>query len=731
MKTRISIRAGGIQPHGRRTFPLDPFHPHFQPMLRMLFRCCLLLCVSPLAAAAQTVVIPSDKAPYRQRFELHAQEAQYLLLPQTPLPPVTGPFTFRWEHPDLTSMLEDGPAISYLSTREGGFLLQVLHARPRRITAEMLGPQRFRIQDAEGETVAHGAMLVVSRPPEAGDLRNEEATRLFETHRASEVRLEVRTHGNLAGRPVLVNTRDWELIDLRELEPDTAGVVTLAGTLRPLRPEATELRLAVETRDGRSTELVYPGITVRPPAPRRIRIGGGPVFLDAAGRGTTRLVIRDLPGLGTPEVTGDAAGEVAVIEQRYDDTENVLDALVEFVARTPRAPGTREVREVLVRSGLQTYRGLVEIVGLPVVAAVRTESGRAALPIGAEPALLRITGQNLDGLRLDCSPLGAESRCRTVHSAATELVAEVALGGGVREGEHLLPLVGAEARAHHASPQAMVRLVAEFPAIPMPMVAADFLRLGCGAGCRLGADGESVIVRPGAAGRMRLQFDDGALPAAHGWQKLLVTITRVRGEQRQVVRNFGTPAAPRMLRSGLPAGDLAILDAGIEPRHGDVFVVRVEHAAEQYAPEHRAGVATAEAFVRRIYVDGGAAKRFTGDIAVQPVLLTMRDGSVDPLFPNAGFGVTWQFLDERMEPRLYSAKLQLLATNIQPGGGSASPAGQPAVFLSGNLRIPGTDPARPLSLTSGLARMFGEEPGWRVLLGGGIDLGVARLIFGG
>jgi hypothetical protein len=116
---------------------------------------------------------------------------------------------------------------------------------------------------------------------------------------------------------------------------------------------------------------------------------------------------------------------------------------------------------------------------------------------------------------------------------------------------------------------------------------------------------------------------------------------------------------------------------------------------------------------------------------VQPVLLTLRDGKVDPLYPNAGFGLTWQFLNAQMEPRLYSAKLQLLATNIQPGGGGNSPRSQPALFASGNLRIPGTDPARPLVLTSGVARMFGSEPGWRLLMGGGIDLGVARLIFGG
>jgi hypothetical protein len=700
-------------------------------MLGTLFRCVVLLLAFPLPAAAQALLIPSDRAPYRQRFDLHAQEAQYLLLPQTPLPPLTGPFRFRFETPALNALLEGGPTLAYLSARDGGFLLQVLHARAHALTPEMLGPQRFFIEDGEGEAVAHGALLVVSRPPEAGDLRNEEGTRLFEVNRAAEVRLEVRTHGNLAGRPAVVNTRDFELLGLREAETDEDGTAVLVGTLRPLRAEATELRLGVETRDGRAAELVYPGLTVRAPAPRRIRVGGGPIYLDAAGRGTTRLVIRDLPAVGTPEVTGDAAGEISVLEQRYDAGTNTLEAYVEFAGRTGRQAGAREVREVLVRSGLQTYRGLVEVVAPPVVSGVRTESGRPVLQIGTEPALVRITGQNLDGLRLDCAPLGAGAHCRTVHAGATEMVVEVGLPVATREGEHLLPLVGGEARAHQAAPLATVRLQAEHPAIPMPIAAAPFLRIECGAGCRRGTDGESVIVRPGAAGRVRLSFDESELPAAHGWQKLLVTVTRARGEQRQQVRSFGTPAAPRLVRSGVPAGDLTLLDAGFDARHGDVLIVRVEHAAEQYAAEHRTGVATAEAFVRRIYIDGGATKRFTGDIAVQPVLLTMREGRVDPLYPNAGFGVTWQFLDARMEPRLYSAKLQVLATNIQPGGGGGSPSGQPALYLSGNLRIPGTDPSRPLVLTTGVARMFGSEPAWRMLLGGGIDLGVARLIFGG
>jgi hypothetical protein len=246
-------------------------------MLGTLFRCVLLLLAFPLSAAAQALLIPSDRAPYRQRFDLHAQEAQYLLLPQMPLPPLTGPFRFRFENPALDALLDGGPTLAYLSVRDGGFLLQVLHARPHTPVPEMFGPQRFFVEDGEGERIGHGALLVVGRPPEAGELRTEEGTRLFETHRAAEVRLEVRTHGNLAGRPALVNTRDWELQGLREVETDADGTAVLVGTLRPLRAEASELRLAAETRDGRTAELVFPGITVRPPVPRRIRVGGGPI----------------------------------------------------------------------------------------------------------------------------------------------------------------------------------------------------------------------------------------------------------------------------------------------------------------------------------------------------------------------------------------------------------------------------------------------------------------------
>ncbi len=119
---------------------------------------------------------------------------------------------------------------------------------------------------------------------------------------------------------------------------------------------------------------------------------------------------------------------------------------------------------------------------------------------------------------------------------------------------------------------------------------------------------------------------------------------------------------------------------------------------------------------------------------MQPVLFGLggpEDGTgVDVLYPNDGSGVTWQALNERMESRLFSTKLQFLVTNLQAVKGGGSAGGRPALFLSGNLRIPGADANRSLTLTTGVARMLGQEGGWRMLAGAGMDLGVARMIFG-
>ncbi|MBA4157308.1 MAG: hypothetical protein H0X65_07510 [Gemmatimonadetes bacterium] len=705
-------------------------------MTRVLLYGLAAILALPSLLSAQVPLIPSEKAPYRQRFDLQAQDAQLLLVPQAPATYGEGPFHFRFEHPALQALMETGPTTAYLSAREGGFLLQVLHLRARSVAQEVFGPQPFVIRNGSGEAVGTGTLLVVGRAPEAVDLLGEDGSRVFEVNRDSPVRLVLRTHGNYDDEVQALNTRDFDLRDLR-VESDSAGVLTLAGLLRPLRQEATELRLSVETRDGRQVEVAFPGITVRAPAPRRVRIAGGPIYLDAAGRGSARIRVRDFGAelVRFADLLGDANGEVTVLEQRFDPEARVLDAQVEFVARNARQPGSREVRDLQVRSGAQTFRGFVEVVAAPVVAAVRTEGqSRPVLSIGGGVSILRLTGQNLDALRLDCASLGA-AECRTVSATPTELVAEVAARPPTREGEHLLHLVGeGPRRTADAAPLATVRVHAEYPSIPMPLAAASFLRIQCEQPRACQANGDAVRVRDDAAASLRLVFDEADLPAEHGWQKLVVTVIRVRGENRQTVRTFGTAAAPRMVRQGSPAGELLLLDAGADPRHGDLFLVRVEHAAEQYAPEHRVAVASADAQVHRIYIDGGPTKRIAGDIAVQPVLFGLggsEEGSgPDVLYPNAGFGVTWQFLNERLEPRLFSTKLQFLVTNLQAVKGGGGAGGQPALFLSGNLRIPGTDPNRPLTLTTGVARMLGDEGGWRVLAGAGMDLGVARMIFG-
>lgn len=704
-------------------------------MIRAFLRAVLAL-VFPVAASAQATLLPIDKAPYRQRFELQVPDAQYLLLPQIPTTFGEGPFSFRFEEPRLQALLEAPPATTYLGLREGGFHLQVLSLRTRNVPGGVLGPQSYRVQNGAGETVARGTLLVLGRLPDGLDLSTEEGGRTFELGQFTPVRVAMRTHGNYGGGIQVLNRHEMELRNVQE-EVDSAGTVTLSAELRPLRSEAAELRLGVDARDGRVAEVVFPGLSVRPPAPRRVRILGGPIFLDPSGRGSARVQVRDLPASlpGTPHVVLDPNGELSALEQRYQPGAG-LDLALDFVARGPRPAGAREVRDIAVHAGTQTFRGYVEVVGSPTVSGARAEPhGRPLITVGTGPTLLQVQGQNLDALALDCAPLGPEARCRTLSTAPTELTAEITLTSVPREGEHLLPLIPAgERRAGEAG----VRVDVGYPAIPMPLTGAPFLRLECRS-CRRSAD--AVTVAAASADDVRLLFDETLLPAEHGWQKLLVTVTRIRGESRQVVRTFGSSAAPRTLRRGSPGGALALLDASADARHGDLFLVRVEHVAEQYAPTQRAGVAVADAWLHRIYIDGGRSKRLTGDVVVQPVLVAWTRGAEldavsdteapasewEVLYPNAGFGLTWQFLNERMEPRLFSSKLQFLVTNLQPGRGGG---GQPALFLSGNLRVPGTDPNRPLSISTGVARMFGDESGWRVLAGAGMDLGVARMIFG-
>ena len=82
-----------------------------------------------------------------------------------------------------------------------------------------------------------------------------------------------------------------------------------------------------------------------------------------------------------------------------------------------------------------------------------------------------------------------------------------------------------------------------------------------------------------------------------------------------------------------------------------------------------------------------------------------------------------------MQPRVASTKLQLIGTSLVDANGEKG-ARQPALFLSGNLRVPGTDPSRPVVLTSGVARLLAGDTGWRLLAGAGVDLGLSRLMLG-
>ncbi|MBA2246388.1 MAG: hypothetical protein H0W11_15655 [Gemmatimonadetes bacterium] len=709
-------------------------------MLRFLTIVLFLLFALPAAGAAQALLVPSTRAPYSAKFDLQLPDAQYFFQPQTPLERAEGPYRFRFRHSALNELLDHPATVSYLTAREGGFHLQLFHIRATALPAEALGPQEFEVQAASGEAVGRGTLLVVTRAPEPVDLLGEDLTRIFEAGRTAPVRLVLRTHGNFSGELRVVNARDFELSALRE-EPEAAsGTMVLHGELRPLRAGASELRVSVGTADGRDVELAFPGLTVRDPEPYRVTISGGPLYLGTLGRGSAPVVIEGFPeGLASaPTVVAEREGELTAVRQRFDRASGELSATLEFSARTPRQPGSRELREVVVRAGPQLFTGHLEVVGAPVVSAVRAEQQeRAALAIGGPATVLRIAGQNLDGLRLDCAPLGADARCEPLGSSPNELVERVTAGAGLREGEVLLPLIPVGRRAESvARPHGLtVRVAVERPAIPTLLTRPGLLEVNCQAlrSCRMARGGESMVVGAEDAQRLQLLLRESQLPAEHGWQRLVVSVIRVRGEQRQTVRTLGSPAAPRTYRQGLPTDPISLLDAGTDARHGDQFIVRVEHAAEQYAAEHRTGAAASEGFVRRVYVDGGLAKRITGDIAVQPVLFRFgggEEGGVTPLYPNAGLGVTWQPLNERLEPRLFAAKLQLLAADIKsvgPGGRSM----QPALFLSGNLRIPGTDPARPLVLALGAARMWGDEPGWRMLAGAGMDIGVARLIFGG
>jgi hypothetical protein len=698
----------------------------------------LLLLAIAVPARAQTLLVPSDASTYRQKLDLAAQDQEILLLPQSAFKLDAGPYHLRMETPALDSLVHAPPTVSYLSVHEPGLLFQVLHLRAHEPDATMLGPQRFVVADSSGSEVARGTLLVVGAAPEGLGLVTREGDRTLELGRETEVSLRVRPHGNLAGGIEAGNERDFELTSITPQAVDSSGVFTLVARVRPLRAGATELRLMAETIDGRTVPLVFPDLTVRAPAPRRVRVSGGPLYVDEAGRGTGRLTILDLPNnlVTTPNLVAEPAAEMIVTDQHFDRARGVLEATVELTGRGEHpTAGGRNGREIQVRAGANTFRGSLEVVGPPVAAAVRIEGmEKPVLPIGGGRVVMRVTGKNLEGLHFDCSPLGEGSSCRTLGSASDEVVGEVVAGSTIREGEHSM-LLRLEPRTDGAEAvrDLQLRVRAEYPAIPAPLASAPFLRIVCpaGGGCKQSSDGQTMVVRAKVADAIRLRIEDAAVPAEFGWQKVVVTVTRVRGDQRQVVRTFGSSVSPRLVRNGSKNDDLPLLDPSLDPKHGDLFLIRVEHVADQYAPEYRSGLASSEAYVRRVYIDGGPMRRLAGDIVVQPVLFALGADTtgMTALYPNVGLGMTWQFLNGRLEPRPYSVKLQALLTNLQSTENGKMP-GEPAVFLSGNLRIPGSDPSRPLVLTSGIARVFGDEGGWRVLIGAGIDLGVAHMIFG-
>lgn len=709
-------------------------------MRRILLLLAILLGLAPLSAVrAQVVLVPSDAAGYQQKLDLAAQDQEILLLPQSTLSLDAGPYRLHFYNPALDSVIAVPPTVSYLSVHTPGLLFQLLHLRAHEADAGMLGPQRFTVSDSSGAQVAGGTLLVIGVPPEGLGLLTADGDRTLQLGEEEEVRLRVRPHGNLAGAIEAGNERDFQLLSIQPLSVDSTGVFTLSARIRPLRVSATELRLTAETVDGRTVPLLFSDLTVQAPAPRRVRVNGGPIYVDEAGRGSAQLSILDLPPdlTARPTLVAEPASEMIVTEQRFDRARGVLEATVELTGRGAHPDaGGRSGREIRVRAGPLTFRGTLDVIGPPLLKTTRIEGmEKPVLPIGGTRVVVRVTGKNLDGLRFDCSALGEGSTCRTLGSTSEEVVGEVQTGSGIREGEHTLLLrPESGAAGGDRTRELPVRLRAEYPAIPAPLAAAKFLSIVCPGdhGCKHSGDGQSMVVRAKVAGELRLHIEDDSVPAEFGWQKVVITITRVRGDQRQVVRAFGSSVTPRLIRHGEQSVDLPLLDPSLDPRHGDHFLVRVEHAADQYAPEYRTGLASAEAYVKHIYIDGGPARRIAGDIVVQPVLFALGADStgMTALYPNAGLGMTWQFLNGRLEPRPYSVKLQALLTNLQSTKNGKMP-GDPTVFLSGNLRIPGSDPSRPLVLTSGIARVFGEEGGWRILIGAGIDLGVAHMIFGG
>lgn len=703
-----------------------------------LFALCLAAALGGRAVRAQPVLTPSAAAPFRQKLDLTIPDAQFRLVPAPRVAGAAGPFRFRFRHPALDSLLAAPGTLQYVVFDDGAFHLQLLHVRPAILPADALGPQAFELVDAMGAVVGHGALLVVTRVPEPLGASTLEAGRVLPLGQATAVRLEVRTHGNYAGQPELLNDTEYEWTAGATSEGrDSAGTVTIEGTLRPLRRDAKPPRLAVRTHDGRSVELAFAGLAVRAAAPRPVAVTGGPIFLDAVGTGGGAVVVT-LPDAGdaAPDVAT-ATAELTVRDLRYDRAARRLGVVLEFAARSPRPAGTREMHDLTITLGAREYRGRVEVVSAATVALVGTDQGagtRAVVTLGAGPTLLRVAGQNLDDMRLDCAPLGPGASCRTVSATAGELVTQVSPGAATREGEFLLPLVAEGRRPRGGATPGGVRVLVERPAVPVALSGTPLLGLECGrVACRRGRDAGSIVVRARDVRELALVVTDSLIPVANGWQRLVATVTRVRGDQRQVIRTFGSTGAPRALRHGLRSPAMPLVDVAADLRHGDVLLVRVEHALEQYPAASRGAPEALEPYLRSVYVDGGPLTRLAADVSVQPVLYSVaRDtgtAAIEPLYMNAGIGVTWQPMNWRMQPRLASAKLQLIGTSLVDDRGDRG-ARQPVLFASGNLRVPGTDPGRPVVLTGGVARLLTGQTGWRLLAGAGVDLGLSRLMLG-
>jgi hypothetical protein len=260
-------------------------------MLRVLL-CSLFALVTSSDLVGQVLLVPSDRAPYRQKFDLQLPDAQYLFLPQSPGSLGEGPYQFRFRSAALNNLLEHPSTVRYSLPREGGVHVQILHLRSGSIPDSALGRQEFEIVNAAGEVVGQGALLVLARVPEGIEMVPEGDARVLEVGRAAPVRMRIRTHGNYRGDARVLNSRDWELADLRAESTDNAGTLELRGSLRALRQDAGELRLALETADGRTAELAFPAVPLRAPAPQRVRVAGGPVYLDRLGRGAAQVRIR-------------------------------------------------------------------------------------------------------------------------------------------------------------------------------------------------------------------------------------------------------------------------------------------------------------------------------------------------------------------------------------------------------------------------------------------------------